>query len=828
MAQRIRLAAIILMFCVFTLLIYRAILFPSGEAVSPWGSDTLGHVMKVEYLREQIRQGHFYPDLFPGWYMGVQMMRYYPPLPYYLLLLLSYPAGDAIAATAWLVALCALAGGLSWLLFQRWVGLWPATAGGLLFLFLPDNLRVALAEGNMPRTLATALLPLALYFLLLILETDGKNQEGQKRWVAALALCFTTILLCHAMMAAIYAACLGLLALLSWIFRSTSFQRLVWAAGAMAAGILLGSWWLLPSLTGGITEIDASAMTEGLAVIPIQLYLRPLDRVTYPESLYPGAALLLLAVVFLFLPAGRSGKTTALTLVGLFGVLITTPGFNDLFNALPMHNLFWPIRFLGVASACLLLGLVWRLDAILKTRAPWLALLVLIPLLADQFISTRLVHLRPPNREIVETAQALSQMPGWRQATLDFSKLGSPASYYYTAYGQREQIFGWAYQGARTARSVANINESLLSGYYGYLLDRLTLFGVDDLVILNQEINQALENRLEQSGYQARYQGEQVTLYHHDGGPRAYRGGWRVLGIGKGAYNLSYLFPEIIVGAHAQVDRYSLEELSAYQAVFLSGFDWDDRLEAEKRIQQAAQAGVKVVIDLTGSPEDPLARQPHFLDVWGEPLLLEDEPLQIAPTGDDPSAKAHTLEPVRHGFSTWQSHVPQGLQVETYQFNYMDVKGAVLGYNQYGAGKTWFVGINLPYRVFLNRDPWIIALFSDLLGIEADHVQSYQPVSLEQYRAFEGGYQFAYTLDQASQLLIPVAAHDGIEVYIDGQQARSSALESLVCFDAPSGKHQVEIRIHATPVFYLGQAVSLLALAGLLSFLLWRHKTTPG
>ena len=809
--------SITVLFCLLTLFIYRPILFPGGEATSPWGSDTLGHVMKTEYLQEQIAQGKFYPDLFPGWYMGVQMMRYYPPLPYYLLLLLSYLVGSTITAAAWLVALCALAGGVSWLLFQRWMGLAPAVVGGALFLFLPDNIRVAMAEGNLPRTLATAFLPLALYFLLRNLES-----EDQRRWAAALPLCFTILLLCHAMMAAIYAACFSLLAVLMWVFRSTSFRRLSRAITSMVIGVLLGSWWFLPSLTGGITELDASAMTEALAVMPVSAYLRPLDRITNPEGLYPGAALFLLALIFLLIPTGRTGKTSALALVGLFGVLISTPGFNALFNALPLHNLFWPIRFLGIASACLLLSLAWRMQALLKSKVPWLALLVGAPLLVDQWVSIRLIHLRPPNQEVVESAQALTDLPGWRQATLDYSTLGSPASYYYTAYGKREQIYGWAYQGARTARNVANLNEALLSRSYGYLLDRLTLFGVDDVVILNKEISPPLAELLQQSGYQNRYQGSDLTLYHRDGAPRAYQARWRVLGIGKGAYNLAYLFPEIIIGPHTQIDQYSLEELSAYQAVFLSGFDWNNRAQAEQRIQQAAQVGVKIVIDLTGSPDDPLARQPHFLDVWGEPLLLEDHPIEATSANG-----AQVFAPVKSGFTTWQSHVPQGLQVETVQFNYLDVKGAILGYNQYGSGKVWFVGINLPYRVFLNRDPVIMNLFSDLLGVQADVMTPYQSVSLDQYRADEGGYTFIYSIEQPSSLLIPVAAHDGVEVRVDGQVAPSSTLENLVLFQAPAGQHQVEIRFHPTFIFYLGQALSLLALAGLFFLLFQRPKSGP-
>ncbi|HWQ15923.1 MAG TPA: hypothetical protein VNL77_24195, partial [Roseiflexaceae bacterium] len=94
-----------------TLLVFRSVLFPADAARYPWGSDTLGHVLKANELRRAAQGGELYPDLQPAWYMGAQMLRYYPPLPYYLLAALSYPAGDGVAAAHWFVALCAFAGG---------------------------------------------------------------------------------------------------------------------------------------------------------------------------------------------------------------------------------------------------------------------------------------------------------------------------------------------------------------------------------------------------------------------------------------------------------------------------------------------------------------------------------------------------------------------------------------------------------------------------------------------------------------------------------------------------------------------------------------------
>ena len=71
-----RLAVIpsILAIVLTALVVYRFILFPAqGEALYPWGSDTLGHLLKVEYLAQSLSAGDLYPNIMPEWYMGVMM-----------------------------------------------------------------------------------------------------------------------------------------------------------------------------------------------------------------------------------------------------------------------------------------------------------------------------------------------------------------------------------------------------------------------------------------------------------------------------------------------------------------------------------------------------------------------------------------------------------------------------------------------------------------------------------------------------------------------------------------------------------------------------------
>lgn len=804
--------ASLLIILLIGLFLYREILFPqAGERLYPWGSDTLGHVFRGEYLGQKLDQGDLYPTLLPDWYLGTQLLRYYPPLPYYLQVGLSRVLHDPVAAINWLIYLCAALGGASWLLYRRWIGWLPALAGGILYLFLPDNVRVALAEGNTPRAVCTAILPLAVYCLLRALEENPRLIHR-----LGLALCFAAIVLSHAMMAAIYAVCCALLVFLYLFSRKVPIGRAVWAVGCIGLGLMLSGWWLLPSLTGGITALNASAMTEALTYFSLSDYLNPLIRQGNPEMVYVGTALLVLAAAMLLIRSGRDALNVALTLTGLFGVLITTDGFNQFFNALPLHNLLWPLRFLGAASFFLLLAGMGRL-ALWGKRSRWIPIVVVAALALDGAGSLFLIHLRPLDSDLLPTSQKLAGSSGWREATLDLSRLGSGPSYYFSALGGREQVYGWAYQGAQAARTVATLNEALELGDLAYLIDRLNLLGVDDVVLLNGlSIAQRLNGELLSNGFQIAYRGARTTLYHRDGGPRAYQADWPVLGIGRGAQNLAYLFPQIKVGRSPRLDDYSFAELAQYKTLVLSGFSWHDRNRAEDLAVQLASAGVRVVIDLTGVQPDPVASIPRFLGVWGENIILDAAAIQTRGAGG-----VYDFQAFGSREQLWYCHTPQGLQTETMSFNYLGENATVAGYNQYGNGRVWFLGLNLPYHAALTRDPGAMRLLADLLELNPDQVSNYVTVPLLDYRADQHGYRFRFRLERAETLLLPVAYHEGMVLSMDGKLIPMDSFELMAAFAAPSGEHTVELRFLPTTIHWLGGLVSGLGLVGLAGLWVW-------
>ena len=151
--------------------------------------------------------------------------------------------------------------------------------------------------------------------------------------------------------------------------------------------------------------------------------------------------------------------------------------------------------------------------------------------------------------------------------------MGSQANYLIDSSSAKEQALGWAYQGASNATSIASINESISMGAFSYLSDRLSLYGVDDVILLiwpvpQQEISSALQTQ----GFTLQTQDGSLTYLHRDGLPRAVKAEWQGLAIGSGAINYSYLFPQIIQGDSNYVDDYALNDLTTYKTVILSGF----------------------------------------------------------------------------------------------------------------------------------------------------------------------------------------------------------------------------------------------------------------
>lgn len=812
--------AAILVIVLATFWLYAGVVFPRDpDVIHPWSSDAWGHLIKAVYLRQEIAEGNWYPDLFPEWYSGQQMLRYFPPITYFSLVGLNELTDNIYMAGNYLLFITALFGGISVLLFAPRIGLGWATVGGVFFVMFPDNVRVAFAEGNLPRIIATALLPAAFYFLVNLMEHNGRRRD-----FFGLVVLIGLIVLCHAMMAGIFLLGFGMYAISYWLVGRGTLRVAAIGAAALTTGLFISSWWMFPSLTGGITELDNAAASEAIAQFPVSVSFNPGLRSTNHEIFYVGLSVAIATILSWPLWSRLEPWVKAMVPVTLVMMLIGSTLIVEIWRAFPAHQLFWPLRFMSFAGLPLILtSLIVASKMFRVSVAPnqrWLrfaALAIPILMLLDFQPSTALIRTREVPPDVFSVSQELDKLDGWRVATADLSRLGSAPAMLFTTEGNREQIFGWAFQGSITAPLLARVNQSMDQGHLGYTVSRLERLGTDDVVLLPQtDIDPGFRSALETQGFEIVHNVGRLTLFHKDGAPRAVEIPLKVFGIGTGSNNVSLLFPEVTIGASPNIEEYELEFLDMFDVIVLSRFTFNNRKGAEEMVKTLASQGKTIVIDLTSAPLDTLSREPKFLGVYGEPVLQVSQARAMIDDVVTP------FLPFTTEFGTWRSVTPQGADEVMISFQYIAADGTVLSRNIYGDGQVMFLGLNLMFHAAVTDDPLAIRILESILGIDAKQPSGDKTIPLDNYVASEDGWRFDITLPEEQWVLLPMGMHAGSSVEVAGEPVEIIGVESLILAKIPGGTNSVHIKSEQTAIYSIGKATTAMGVLAVLYYL------TPG
>jgi len=808
-------------------LVYYKVLFPPSGQHYPWGSDSWGHLFKAESLYESIKQGNYFPQFTEYWYNGCQPFRYWAPLPYYVLAFFRLATGDIFTAGNLYIVICAFLGGISWLFLSRRMGLWPAVMAGTVWAVWQDNVRIAFSEGNLPRVLATAVLPVLFAFFLNVLQEKRAFPS-----IIISAFLIQAVILSHAMIGAIYCICLVLFAFFLWCFHGCSLSDFMRGGGTLAVGVLSSSWWLLPSLSGGITGIDAEAVKEVIQFVPAVVSLSPLYRFSNIEIFYWGIALVFLLVFSFIAWKSKPPWAKSLAICGLLTVLITFPLFREFFVILPLSHLLWPLRFSSFAAlAVLASGLTFNL---LEHRQRWLksnytcGLVITVffaALVADCWVSLSLLaHTGPLPFNIIHSANYIKQNPGWRVATIDLSQLGSSPSYLFSASAGMEQVFGWAWQGAVTSRNIMLLNTSLENQYYPFLFRSCVDLGATDLVVKEDVVEdvESFRKAASMAGYKQHNRFGEISVWKSAAVNRPYAivKNPKCLVIGKYAGTIALQFPEVEMGLSHYIDDYQAVDLSKYDKVILSGATWKSKRKAEQVIKNYAALGGEVFVELAGMPEDVLAKQPEFLGVYGEPVSIREE---IEIQGKD---KRVIIPPVLNESKEWKTYVPMGLDKVELEFYYYGNQAPVFGYKLVDNCKIWFLGYNMSYHAYITGNSYSFQLIKEIFDLNSEY--TIEPlIPFQYYEAAEKGYKMKYDIAEEVDAVVPIAVFDGLGVKIDGEPVAFGNYENLLQLKLPAGSHEIGIHIEKSPAYKWGNILSLfsvfLAAAGLI-YLYKREK----
>lgn len=682
----------------------------------PTGSDTMCHIYKGNALYQMIKEGNWYPLYDDFWYNGGQMMRYWAPLPvYFLALCQALAGGSELGGYLVFVGLILFLGAAVWLYIgSRKNRFWFGAFLGILWFFLPNNLFALFVEGNLPRSLSMVLLPLFIYSAYEFLFEDNWKE------LCRLIPVFTGILLCHVGYGGMLALAMLVFLLVYRIIYRKKGYCLTLIAGMLLPFLIIGIW-LYASLKGGITSTDSSQVMQGFfqkAVISLNPVRRLTDGVV---DFYFGLAAFGIAV-FGSVCSKRKSMVGFITAVIIF--ICTTKAMYPLMMKLPGSQYLWMLRFISIALCMILYSfLLW------KTLRRWIFIVCCCLLVADVLPSLSLVYKGTGEQTAQQRLEAQAentlitkarQITKQRVALMDLSTLGATGPYLLTDYNGAKvaQTFGAGWQSAATAPNIVQLNAALSQGYYIYLFDRALELGNDTVLIRIDQLKNKAEDipQVTKSagkiGYKLTDKNEDYLLYHMDtyatfGTVCQYNG----IGIGSSASMMALPDPDIEEGDSDNLNDYSFEELLQYKVIYLAGFTYDDKEQAEKMLQRLADRGVRIVISGDGIPVNKTTQNQEFLGVTCHPVVFENG-YPILNSGE----KEYDCQYFDKEYRNWKTVYFSGLQKTTGYLYDNGTKVDFLGttYND----NICFVGLNLSYHYVLTKDEVAQELLRPVWGDE--------------------------------------------------------------------------------------------------------------
>lgn len=700
----------------------------SQSSVYPSGTDTMCHIYKGDVLYNQIKEGNFYPLFDSMWYNGVEMLRYWAPLPvYFLAMCQGIMGGSYFNGYLLFLAIVYVAGALSWLVIGvRHKRPWFGAFIGFLWFFMPNNLLAIFVEGNLPRALCMIVLPLFVSYVHDYLLED--------RWssLPKMIISFMLMTLCHLGYAGMIA--LGLIIFLI-VYRILYRQRrkIIHILISVVLGMLLTGIWAYASLQGGISNTDSSQVMKGFFQDAL-VSLNPILRITEGQGYFYFGLAAFILVVFGSIFARRKSLPGFWTALIIF--ICTTSTMYAVLVKLPGSQYLWMLRFISIAL-CFALYSFFIWDSLKKPFICVLSILLVLdvipslPLITGDMQGVTAEERYDTMGETTLISEA-KEITSQRMALLDLSTLGSDGAYL-VSRGEDgvPGVFGAGWQSASTAMNISRLNESLEYGHYLYLFDRSIEMGSDTIVIRVSQAQgreddiSAIDTAADRLGYELVDENSDYRLYHKDV-PESFgvKSKYSAIGIGTSASLMALTFPLVEETTDTNLNHYTYEELSQYKTIYLAGFTCDDREAAENMILKLTRDGVKVVILADGIPVDRETGLQKFAGVICQSITFSNGYPQLD-TIDG------TLNPdlFPDGYTNWKTVYMNGLD---------DVWGTTLDLDQQldfmgtkDNDNLVFVGLNLTYHYALTQDEKIGALLSKALDIEGDELPEREIVALD-------------------------------------------------------------------------------------------------
>ncbi len=695
------------------------------------GYDLYCHLYRADLLLENIKLGNWFPLYDSSWYNGVEIMRYWGPLPLYILAGLEWIIGtNVLDANVMLLGTLLILGGCGWLLWgvrYRRIGL--SVTIGLLWFFMPENMRVVILEGNLPRGVINALLPFFFYFVWRVMAEKKKNA------IFPLIIITALITVCHLGITLMLIATMVIFILFHSSMNHTLRSSLS-ALSACISGVLLAGLWVVPALIGGAASGSSTNQVMSIFFESILVSLNPFTRINGDiVSFYFGLSIFLVCILGTLLAPKdtKAGFITALVLL-----ICTTKSVYELFVKLPFSQFLWMVRFIPIGLAAAMVSfLLW------KGLKKWVVLVIVILLAADCATSIQNIYF-PPEYKISDVQERLDlraeealiirakEVTNQRMAYMDLSKYGSFAPYYISGVEKRvNYTYGAGWEGAATASNIVNLNTSIENGWYVYLFDRALELGNDTVLIPFDNLKEKSKDilRLVEAaktlGYYPVESNETSILFHKET-PEQFGviSKYQDIAIGESASGIAMIFPCFEEGSKNNINDYTYEELSEYNTIYLSGFTYNSKAEAEELLLKLAESGVSIYIDMNRIPMDKVKKTMELFGVTAQNISFSENFPVFSYQNNDYSSLDFL-----YNVGDWNTVYLLGLeQVD----GSCDMTNKILPF--LGTAKNdnlHFMGLNIVYYLQTTRDSEIKRLAEAIFDMQESSVPKREVVPID-------------------------------------------------------------------------------------------------
>ena len=602
------------------------VLYKSGTYTD--GENTMFHLYRADSLLDSWKNGSPFLWYDSSIYNGTELLRYFGILPVYFMAIIECITSDvAITYSLLTVIVFFLSAETIYYISLKQNNSSTVISFfiGLIWFFFPSNLYIWFTEGNIPAGIALVMIIPILYYNVKMYLKKGtkKNWIFCAVWMAVLALT-------EEIYAVMFLILLSILLMVLSFMGKTHRRGLLSLSGCLI-GLGIAGFWFVPAVTG---NIHYNVVSESYAnnFQSLLTSLNSIERIKNGNTyLYTGITACVLAL-FQLLFGKRETKGSAFTY--LIVLVLSSTAFYNVIRHLYLASFFQMLYICAMACSVLIVDFIGWI-----TLRKWIYGLFAVLLAADSIPSLPVIYQNlsgvsaDERMDMEETYTWIKDAQSYsnnRIAVMDNGTLSSMGNWLVTR-NRNKNIYGSGWTSSSTQQNTRMLNQSLEDGHYLYMFDRLYSYGTDSVVIRvdqmqtgDKEDIEKLDEAGSRIGYSCVKENQDYRLYELNtddtyGTVTTYQ----YLAIGSDSENICETFPSFRLADDSNLSDYTFDDLKAYKVIYLTGFTYDDKDEAEELIEKLSENGVRIIISADGIPKDRTTHDQNFLGLQCQPIQFK-------------------------------------------------------------------------------------------------------------------------------------------------------------------------------------------------------------